>query len=404
MTTHGVSGASPADGRCRPIDRLRTLITLMVLLHHAVLAYHPYAPPVSADWSAAPMIWRAFPVVDAARAPGFDLLVAFNDMHFMALMFLIAGLFAWRGLSDKGAAGFLRDRARRLGIPFLVAAGVLAPLAYYASYLQAGGAPGLAAYWPAWSTLGVWPAGPAWFLWVLLAFSALAALFHRLAPGWGAAVAARSGAMAARPSRLFLVLVVLSATLYLPLSQTIGAMHWFEFGPFTAQSSRVGHYALYFAIGAVLGTQDLDQGLMRRDGALARHWLRWSNLAALVFVVSMAAIVATFIAVSKGTLGRALWISADLGFAVSGAAISLMWLALCARFGHGGGRVWASLARNAYGMFLVHYVYVAWLQYALLDAPLHGVAKGALVFVGTVLLSWGTTAALRRIPALARVI
>ena len=143
---------------------------------------------------------------------------------------------------------------------------------------------------------------------------------------------------------------------------------------------------------------------MRRDGALARHWLRWTNIAVLVFVVSMAVIVATFVALSKGSLGRALWISADLGFVASCAAISLMWLALCARFGHGGGRAWASLARNAYGMFLVHYVYVAWLQYALLEAPLPGIAKGALVFAGTVLLSWGTTAALRRIPAVARVI
>ena len=404
MKNHDAPGASPADGRCRPIDRLRTLITLMVLLHHAVLAYHPYTPPVPVDWGAAPMIWRAFPVVDAARVPGFDLLVAFNDMHFMALMFLIAGLFAWPALSHKGAAGFLRDRARRLGIPFLVAAGVLAPLAYYASYLQAGGVPGLGAYWQAWSTLGVWPAGPAWFLWVLLAFSALAALIHRYAPGWGAAAATRANAMAARPSRLWLALVALSAVVYLPLSQTVGAMHWFEFGPFTAQTARIGHYALYFALGAVLGTQDLDQGLMRRDGALARHWLRWTNIAVLVFVVSMAVIVATFVALSKGSLGRGLWISADLGFAVSCAAISLMWLALCARFGHRGGRAWASLARNAYGMFLVHYVYVAWLQYALLDAPWPGVAKAVMVFAGTVLLSWATSAALRRIPAVGRLI
>jgi hypothetical protein len=404
MNLHDAPGASPADGRCRPIDRLRTLVTLMVLLHHAVLAYHPYAPPVPADWGAAPMMWRAFPVVDAARVPGFDLLVAFNDLHFMALMFLIAGLFAWRGLSHKGAAGFLRDRARRLGIPFLVAAGVLAPMAYYAAYLQAGGTPGLGAYWLAWSTLGVWPAGPAWFLWVLLAFSALAALFHRLVPGWGAAFAARASAMAARPSRLFLVLVGLSAALYLPLSQTVGAMHWFEFGPFTAQTSRVGHYALYFAIGAVLGTQDLDQVLMRRDGALARHWLRWTNLAVLVFVLAMAFIVAALVAMSKGGVGRPLWMAADFGFAASCAATSLMWLALCARFGHGGGRAWASLARNAYGMFLVHYVYVAWLQFALLDAPWPGVAKAAMVFAGTVLLSWATTAALRRIPAVGRLI
>jgi hypothetical protein len=35
---------------------------------------------------------------------------------------------------------------------------------------------------------------------------------------------------------------------------------------------------------------------------------------------------------------------------------------------------------------------------------LPAIAKGALVFVGVVLLSWGATAALRRIPAIARMI
>jgi hypothetical protein len=39
-----------------------------------------------------------------------------------------------------------------------------------------------------------------------------------------------------------------------------------------------------------------------------------------------------------------------------------------------------------------------------LPAQLSGLAKGSLVFLGTVLLSWGTTAALRRIPAVRRVI
>jgi hypothetical protein len=47
---------------------------------------------------------------------------------------------------------------------------------------------------------------------------------------------------------------------------------------------------------------------------------------------------------------------------------------------------------------------VSWLQYALLSAPLPGVVKGAAVFVGALALSWAVTAALRGIPAVARVI
>jgi len=55
-------------------------------------------------------------------------------------------------------------------------------------------------------------------------------------------------------------------------------------------------------------------------------------------------------------------------------------------------------------MYLLHYAFVSWLQYALLKAQLSGFTKGALVFAGAVALSWGATAALRRLPGVARVV
>jgi hypothetical protein len=42
-----------------------------------------------------------------------------------------------------------------------------------------------------------------------------------------------------------------------------------------------------------------------------------------------------------------------------------------------------------------------WLQYALLKATLPAISKGPLVLLGAVLLSWGVTAVIRRIPAVA---
>ena len=63
-----------------------------------------------------------------------------------------------------------------------------------------------------------------------------------------------------------------------------------------------------------------------------------------------------------------------------------------------------SLQDNAYGMYLIHYAFVSWLQYALLKAHFPAIAKGAVVFLGTVVLSWGVTAALRRISIFAKVL
>ena len=56
------------------------------------------------------------------------------------------------------------------------------------------------------------------------------------------------------------------------------------------------------------------------------------------------------------------------------------------------------MSANAYGLYLVHYVFIVWLQYALLAAPLFAIIKAGLVFGGTLVLSLATIAAARRIP------
>jgi hypothetical protein len=45
---------------------------------------------------------------------------------------------------------------------------------------------------------------------------------------------------------------------------------------------------------------------------------------------------------------------------------------------------------------------VVWLQYALLGAAMPAIAKGVLVFAGTLLLSWGVAAGAGRLALLAQ--
>jgi len=79
-------------------------------------------------------------------------------------------------------------------------------------------------------------------------------------------------------------------------------------------------------------------------------------------------------------------------------------LALFVRFVKKSRRVFNSLRDNAYGIYLVHYAFVSWLQYALLKSQLSGFAKLTIVLSLAIVLSWITTAALRRIPACARIL
>src|SRR5882672_9744619 len=114
----GSDQAVIAPARIVPLDRARTFIILLVLLHHSVVNY------------------TYFGHGDRMRWLGFDLVVLFNDSFFMAFMFFISGLFVRNSLARKGPKDFLGSRAWRLGVPFLVSIFVVMPIAYYPSFVR----------------------------------------------------------------------------------------------------------------------------------------------------------------------------------------------------------------------------------------------------------------------------
>jgi Acyltransferase family len=384
-----------------PIGYLRAFVTLLVLAHHAVLAYHPFAPPAAAtSLTAEPRWWQAIPVVDSQRFTGVALFVGFNDVFFMALMFFLSGLFVSQGLAHKGARVFLGDRFRRLGLPFVVAAAVVAPLAYYPSYLGTGASGGIAGFAREWLSLGNWPAGPAWFLWLLLAFDVVAAALFATKPGLFQALRRSSSGAESRPALAFVLLITLSAAAYLPLVFTVGALHWTAVGPFTFQTSRLLHYGVYFFVGVAVGAYGVERGLLRPGGTLERRWGMWLVAALAAFALATATTIAAF-----SPEADAGWqVAASVMFVVSCAAISFALLAAFLRFANKPRRAFDSLRDNAYGMYLVHHPFCSWLQLALLAAPVPAWLKGLVVFVATVGLSWGAAAALRQVPAIRRVL
>jgi hypothetical protein len=374
-----------------------------VVLHHAALAYHAYAPQQE-RLGAPSMAWTAFPIVDDRRCPGVEVLVAFNDLFFMSLLLLISGVFAWPSLVRKGAGRFARDRALRLGLPFVVAAAVLGPLAYYPTYLVTAPAPHLAGFWREWRALGFWPAGPIWFLWVLLLFDGLAAAVYSIAPEFGNDLGRLSGRVARRPVVYAGVLVAASALAYVPLAMAFTAGNWLRAGPFTFQVSRILHYAVYFLAGMGLGSYGVGRGLLATDGALARGWASWIGPALAAFGLALVVLIASLAATSRGGPGPVLSLLGAAAFVLSCATISLAFLAVFLRFARMRSRVWNSLRVNAYGIFIFHFACVSWLQLLLLHALLPAPVKLGLVFTGAVAVSWGVTVALRCIPAVAAIL
>jgi surface polysaccharide O-acyltransferase-like enzyme len=73
-------------------------------------------------------------------------------------------------------------------------------------------------------------------------------------------------------------------------------------------------------------------------------------------------------------------------------------------FRQGRWRLLDAMQPSAYGIYLLHYIFIVWLQYAVYELPLHAGAKFAIVFVRTLSISWILTIVLRKIPFVARMI
>jgi hypothetical protein len=374
-------------------DRARTFITLLVLLHHSVVNYTHFGSG------------------DKARWLGFDLVVLFNDSFFMACMYLISGLFVRDSLARRGPANFLANRAWRLGVPYLVSIFVLMPLAYYPTFLRYH-LPGTTDFnffhfWWHTLTIGPWPSGPAWFIWVLLAFNAVAALVWKVAPGAIEALGKAIYALRYRPGAAFAAFLIFSVIVYLPMRLWVGEAAWFEPDgfPLPIQTSRIFLYSGYFLVGVGIGAMDLKSGIFAENGELAARWKTWAAFALLFYGAILFLVYAHHNWVANFNSPPLSWSAGyALAFALFSGAMTFTEPGFFLRFAKSPLRLLDALRPSAYGIFLVHYIFIIWLQYVIYDPPWSPFVKFAIVFVGTLLGSWGTVILLRKIPVVGRMI
>jgi peptidoglycan/LPS O-acetylase OafA/YrhL len=389
----GSDQAVMAPARIAPLDRARTFIILLVLLHHSVINY------------------TYFGHGDRMRWLGFDLVVLFNDSFFMAFMFFVSGLFVRDSLARKGAAIFLRDRAWRLGVPYLVSVLVLMPIAYYPTFLRYH-LPGTTDFnflhfWWHTLTIGPWPSGPAWFLWVLLALDVLAAAVWLVAPRMIQTLGRLVFSTRHRPMAVFVVFLIVSTAAYMPMHLGFGDTDWLELGrfPLPIQTSRILLYATYFLAGVGVGAISLRSGLLAEDGELARRWPVWFTFALVFYAAILVLVYAHHNWVADFDSPPLLWdVAYGLAFATFSAAMAFAVPAIFLRFADASWRLLDALQPAAYGVYLLHYIFIIWLQYAVYDYSLSAGVKFAIVFAGTLAMGWALTVMLRKIPVVARMI
>jgi peptidoglycan/LPS O-acetylase OafA/YrhL len=389
----GSDRAITASKRIVALDRARTFVILLVLLHHSVVNY------------------THFGTGDSMRWLGFDLVVLFNDSFFMACMFLISGLFVHASLTRRGAVDYVRHRAWRLGIPFLVSIFVLMPIAYYPTFLRYH-LPGTTDFnflhfWWHTVTIGPWPSGPAWFLWVLLAFDIAAAALVTMTPRLVKTSGLLIFTLRGRPWTAFAVFLAVSVAVYLPMHLVFGDTSWLEPGgyPLPIQTSRILLYAGYFLTGFGIGVVSLRAGILAEGSEIVNRWPVWLAFASVFYGAILLLVYVHHNWVADFNSPPLSWRTGyGLAFALFSAAMTFTVLAISLSFASSRVALLDAIRPSAYGIFLTHYVFIIWLQYGVYGYSWPAAVKAAVVFAGTLTLSWGLTVMLRKIPFVARMI
>ncbi|WP_158538606.1 acyltransferase family protein [Chitinophaga skermanii] len=367
------------------VDHLRSFITILVIAHHASLAYTTFA-----HFEPAAYISSTAPIVDAQRSKVLDIFEDFNDVFFMSLMFLISGIFVTPSLLKKSQRKFLHDRWKRLMIPFIVGVTLLMPIAYIPSYIVAYGKFDPIHFIKDYVTVEGWPVGPPWFIWVLFAFNLVfACIFPFIRTTWEK-LGNRIVALQGNTLLFLLVWFVFTWLLYVPMVMQIDAGKWVGIGPLMFQYSRILLYAGYFLLGTIIGTKPLQEGILGNHAT-------WLNKPIFYVILGIGAYA--FLKYSEGPLTRmmkdgtitetaAYWIYRS-SWTLSCVASCWMFIVLFKFFSARESLFWQKMSPNAFGMYLVHYIFNCWLQFSLMNIALHAIIKWLIVFVGATVLSYG---------------
>ena len=375
---------SIAPGRVAFLDNIRTLMVVLVIVYHSVAAYAIVAP----HW-----------IVHDTSTWAADIIRELLDVFMMPVLFFAAGYFALSSLKKKGLWGFLKDKVKRLLVPWALTVLIILPLAIYDQPVKH-----VRPFWKYWlSYLGSFearlrfsqaPVGPTtqaiyWFISLLFAFFLLFTLIYALARRWrGGAIhpAMRKSTSGHSVPVALAVFGLLTSAAYFILLLFIPDSSWLTLYMFLEfQVTRLVTFAGYFAFGVYAQSRGWFA-----DGRPLGSLTSWG---AFCFVLAVAYLVfgQSMFADTAGTVN--LTVGYLLIFAFLRSFLLLSLLVILVSFGV---RYWnhasgldRQLAAASYNIYLVHFFIVVALQAALLRWISGAVpVKITIVFLAALALSF----------------
>ncbi|ABK18165.1 acyltransferase family protein [Syntrophobacter fumaroxidans] len=398
------SGVKPLSGvipvplpvsqtRLWSLDRLKVVLTFLVIAHHAGQAYGS----TGGFWF----------YENAERWLYLRQFFWMNASFFMGLFFFISAVFVPGSYERKGGAAFVKDKAIRFGAPLLIFVLLVNPVLMYLSYINfRGGALPFTAYLtqiyfgmgpkPAGLRGPLWPdinCGHLWFLEHLLVYSILFAVLRFVwrrpmdpKPDRGKAEA--PGDLAILGYAVALTLVSLLVRTRYPIDKWMFVLDFIQSEP--------AHLPQYLSL-FILGTVAMRKGwLQTTPRARGLRWL-CIGIGAVVAGGLVRFDLIPFPPEAKGIF----FVTAEC-FIATGFTVGLC--TLFREFFNNTTPLWQVLGADAYGAYLVHVPIVVALQYAIGNVPAGAVQKFLLVTIAGIPLSYLASHYLRKLPGVARVV
>lgn len=379
----------PAAPRLAWVDDLRTLVIVLVVNMHACVTYSHVG-----SWY---LKEEPAPALPARMA--FIFWQAHLQAFFMGLLFFLAGVFAHDSLARRGAASFLRERGRRLGLPALLFMAVLHPLMVFVllGHPRIEHRPPLATLYGCHllSLNFLAGSGPMWFALALLGFCVVLGVFRAWQP-------AQPGEPAAPPSGAALVCFgagVAAVTFLVRLAAPLGtAVLNFQLGYF-------GQYFAAFAAGVAAGRRGwlLPLAASRRARVAG-----WGGLLGGPLLLGLLAWLGGPPPDHGPNLYNGGWNLCALGLAAWEQAVGIsLGLGLLAWFAHRGnaqGRFAAWLSERAFAVYVLHAPVLVALTPAMRPLGTNPFLRTAALTACGLLGSFLAADLLRRLPGLRRVL
>lgn len=367
------------------IDYLRSCVIAAVVAHHAALAYTTFSQYDPAHYRES-----TAPIVDTVRFFPLNVLVSWNDIFSMSLMFFISGLFVSPSITRKGINRFLADRAKRLGIPFVFAVTLLSPIAFYPSWLLSDTVSQGGFFLSRFFTSDEWSPGPAWFISVLLVFCIVVAIAYRFVPK----LMEKLSWVAGSAGELAIVILAVNMMATIPVHLFITHRDWFRLaGPLHFPASRFLLYLTWFLLGVALGSADREHSLSREN---LRLWPLWLIIGALGYAVHAIFLSGKYLGATPAWVIKLILATA---FSLCCSFTSLAVLGLARSFFRRSWSLADHFSKNAYGIYIFHYGFVTWLQFGLLAQPMPALVKFLITFSVALTASWFVSALLHKTAA-----